>query len=323
MKVVRVEICSHFWVLWKQSSRLLINVGILRLLLLALAFFYLLIIIYSVSSKEKYIYYIVGCWEFILISIQVKRTDRKFLYINMDYDRFVCAIENIVLSLPLFICMILHAYWGNTLFVLLTAFLIGFVQVNYKKSHNKTLNTCIQKKIPNEAYEWKAGVRRSLFWLIPIWLIGFVGSYFIIVGCISIFLIGLIVFDFYREGECWQMLISQQKSARKFLFFKIKQHLVLFILLILPIVGMLLVFNPERWYVPIVEVIALLGIHLYSIVLKYAYYSHHKVPLNSILRIMGLIIGLNPFTAPLLYVFSVYLFAKASTNLNLYLHDYN
>lgn len=297
--------------------------GIFRLLLVVMAFFYLCVVVYAVSADETNVYYVAAVWILILLSVQLKRRDRKFLYIHTNYDRLLCAVENMALSAPVLSCLLLHGWWWYALGVSVTAFLTGFMLMRYKKRRRRTGNTWLQRKIPYDAYEWKAGVRQSGFWLASVGAIGFFGAYFSIVGYLSVFLTGLIVFDFYKQPEPWQFILSFRKSAGRFLFFRIGRNLLLFVLLTLPVVATLLAFHPGRWYVPLLEVVLLCGIHLYGIVLKYAYYSHRKVPVYSVPRMLGLIIGLNPFTAPLLWVFSVYLFIKARTNLNFYLHDYH
>lgn len=299
------------------------QLGIFRLLLVAMAFFYLCVVVYAVSGSETNVYYVAGAWVLILLSVQLKRGDRKFLYIHTNYDRLLCVVESIALSVPVLICLLSHVWWSCALSVSVSAFLIGFIPIRLNQRLRKPGNTWLQRKIPHDAYEWKAGVRQSWVWLAPVGAIGILGAYSGIVGYLSIFLTGLIVFDFYRQSEPWQFILSFRKSAARFLLFKIKRNLLFFVLLTLPVVALLLIFHPVRWYVPLLEVVLLSGIHLYGIVLKYAYYSHRKAPAHSVGRIIGLLIGLNPFTAPLLWAFSVYLFAKARTNLNFYLHDYN
>lgn len=317
------EICAHFRMRWKQGCRMAVQLGIFRLLLVAVAFFYLCVVIYMVSAGKTNRYYVAAAWMLILLSVQLKRGDRKFLYLHTSYDRLICAAGNMALSVPILVCLLLHGGWRYAVLIAVTAFLTGFIPMRYRKRRQNVENTWLPRKIPYDAYEWRGGVRQSSFWLASVGAIGLFGACFSVVGYLSIFLTGLIVFDFYRHPEPWPFILSLRKSAGRFLLFKIRRNLLFFVLLTLPVAVLLVVFHPVRWYVPLLEVVLLSGVHLYGIVLKYVYYSHRKAPVRSLSRIMGLIIGLNPFTAPLLWAFTAYLFIKARTNLTFYLHDYN
>lgn len=323
MNVALFEIYTYFRMHWKQTCRIAVQLGMFRLFLVAVAFFYLCVVVYAVSGNETNVCYVAGAWILILLSVQFKRSDRKFLYLHTTYDRLLCAVENVALSAPILVCLLLHGGWRYGGLIAVTAFLTGFIPMHYRKRRKNVENAWLQRKIPYDAYEWKAGVRQSRVWLAAVGAIGLFGACFSVVGYLSIFLTGLIVFDFCRHPEPWPFILSFRKSAGRFLLFKIRRNLLFFVLLTLPVAVLLVVFHPMRWYVPLLEVVVLSGVHLYGVVLKYASYSHRKAPVRSLSRIMGLIIGLNPFTAPLLWAFTAYLFIKARTNLNFYLHDYN
>jgi hypothetical protein len=119
------------------------------------------------------------------------------------------------------------------------------------------------------------------------------------------------------------MLISYQKSANKLLYHKIKRHLLIFSIITLPLIVAFIIFHLELWYIPFIEFVVLLSIHIYCIVLKYAFYSNNVGSVNPVLQMMGIFIGLIPPATPILWILSVFFFSKAKMNLYLYLNDYN
>jgi hypothetical protein len=208
------------------------------------------------------------------------------------------------------------------LYTVLCAFGIGFIDVRLWRQR-KTLNTRLQQYIPSDMYEWKAGIRQYFFFSIIVWLLGLCTSFFVASIPVALFIIGALMFDFYKTNESWQILLSCQKNATEFLCVKMKQHVMFFSLLVLPLVIAFMIFHLEYWYIPVIEFIILLSIHIYCIVLKYAFYSHDRSTVNPILQGTGIIIGLIPVTVPVLWLFSIYFYYKAQSNLYFYLNDYN
>jgi hypothetical protein len=321
MKKSAFEVYSILLLRWKQTYRIALLIGVVRMLILLISSLYLLVVIYTASEKEQNACCMACIWGFVLFFIHVKRADRRFLQIHMHFAQWICGIEYIILSLPITICFLMHQWWLIALSLIVGAFAIGFIKI-WEKRQSKQSNTCMQAYIPHDAYEWEAGVRKYLYAIITVWLFGFCLSFFTPVTPIAIGILGLLIIDFYEENESWQMLISYQKSANRLLYYKLKQHLLLFTILILPLIVTFLLFHPVLWYILFVEYIVILSIHVYSIILKYAFYSHGRSTINYGLLLIGLSVGLIPVTTPLLWIFSVYLFCKACTNLNLYLNDY-
>ena len=68
-----------------------------------------------------------------------------------------------------------------------------------KKLSNR--NTWLQQSIPSECFEWKGGVRQTLFILIPFWVIGLCTSFFIGSVPITLFILGIIPFSFYEPNS--------------------------------------------------------------------------------------------------------------------------
>ena len=315
-------IMIYFLIRWKQTYRTMLQLGIFRLAILLVLCLFVLAVMYEASKQTQNAALISGVWAFLITFIHAKRSDKIFLHINTDSDKLICSIEYFVLSIPLIICLFLHRQWLIAIGLVFFCFGIGFIKINWKKQQ-KTINTRLQQYIPSGMYEWKAGMRQYLFLLVTVWVLGLCTAFFVAGIPVAMFIIGLLIVGFYATNESWQMLLSYQKNAGKLLFYKIKQHTIFYSVLNLPLIILFMIFHHELWYIPVIVFIILLSIHIYCIVLKYAFYSRDRNTVNPIFVMVGLYIGLIPLSTPALWILSVYLFLKARTNLYPYLNDYN
>ena len=306
----------------KQIHRIIAQLAIVRLLILLIACLYLLITVY-VTSKGLQNAILLSCiWMLIIVFIHAKRSDRIFLNINMEFDKLIYGVEYIVLSIPLIICLLLRRQWLTIICLVICILGISSLKINQNKQR-KTLNTHLQQLIPYGMYEWKAGIRQYFFPIAITWLLGLIMAFFFASVPVALFIIGLLIFDFYKINESWQILLSCQRNADKFLYFKIKQHVTLFSIITLPLIVAFMIFHFENWYIVVAEFVILLSVHIYAILLKYAFYSHDRNEVNPVFLMVGLFIGLIPITTLVLWLLSMYIFCKAKKNLIFYLNDYN
>jgi hypothetical protein len=281
-----------------------------------------LAVVYVASEKMQNAAWISAIWTFIIVCIHTKRQDKNFLHINMDLNKLICSIEYVVLSIPLIICLLACRQWLPVIYLVFMVLGMGFIKINLKQQR-KTLNTRLQQYIPSGMYEWKAGTRQYFFPLIIVWILGLCISFFAAGIPVAMLIIGLLIADFYKTNESWQILLSCQKSAVKILYYKIKQHFIVYTIIHLPFFILFMIFHFELWHVFVIEFVILLSIHIFCILLKYAFYSYSKSAVNPVFQMIGIFIGLIPLTTPLLWLFSGYLFMKTRANLYPYLNDYN
>ena len=307
---------------WKQIYRTMLQLDIFRLAIVFVLSLFVFITIYEVSKQIQSSALASGIWTLLIASIQIKRSDKIFLHINMEFDKLIYCFEYLLLSIPFIICLLLHRQWLLAICLVLFCFGISFVKINRKKQQ-KTLNTRLQQYIPSGMYEWKAGVRQYFFILIIVWSLGLCIPFFVASIPITMLIIGVLMFDFYKSNESWQILLSHQKNADKLLSYKIRQHSLFYGILNLPLIILFLIFHPERWYLPVIVFIILLSIHIYCILLKYAFYSDNRSTVNPIFQMIGIFVGLIPLSTPLLWFLSIYLFIRARINLYPYLNDFN
>lgn len=305
----------------KQFLRALAELGIIRILVLIVIITFTVGILLSYLSQSGYVGYISIGFGLIIFSIQLNRKDKIFLKTHFENFKLALFVEYISLSIPILICLLVFKHWIPTSFLLLACFVIPYFNFSYER---RTLNTKIQELIPSDAYEWKSGVRRLFFIILPIWILGVSASFFIGSVPIALFLIGISILNFYEKCEPYEMILASETGAKKFLFKKIKLQTILFSVLALPLVFLFVLFHTKNWYIPIVEYLIFIVLHIYFILTKYAFYEPNiKSMPAQLLSSIGVVAGIVPFLLPIIAILSVRFYIKSIENLNVYLNDYN
>jgi hypothetical protein len=180
----------------------------------------------------------------------------------------------------------------------------------------------INNKIPAAFFEWKSGVRQSIFFLIPLYILAIVFCWFKVLPLLLLWLINSTIASFYSEHESLQILRVHQLGAKPFLHHKLVSHCKLFLLLNLPIVIVNTMFNPSLWYVTIVFLPVQLSLLCFAILYKYASYEpNQKNKANSFIVSLVVVATIIPFLTPIPIIMACRYYYKAVHNLKHYLHD--
>jgi hypothetical protein len=250
--------------------------------------------------------------------IHAKRQDKLFLNIHFKNYKLILLTEYLILSLPVLMVLLYHKYRLICIIHLLLTVSLPFFKFTPK---NKNLNTKIQQLVPKQSFEWKSGLRKNLFIIMPLWIIGMASSFFMPSVPVVLFILGIIFISFYEKAEPLQMLLASEMSSSKYIINKIKFQLTIFSLISFPLIIGFIIFHYDKWYIPAVEYCAFVLIYVFVIISKYAYY---KPGTSS--NIAQLFIALSivvPVFIPFLGLLSIYYYFKAKKNLNTYLNDYN
>lgn len=305
----------------KQFLRVLAELGVTRILVLLVLIVFIGGILFTYISQSVYVGYISIGFGLLIVSIQLNRKDKIFLKTHFENYKLALFVEYTILSIPIIICLLLYQHWIHTSSLFLAFFVVTNFTFNYEK---RTLNTKIQALIPFDAYEWKSGVRRLFFVIIPIWTLGVSTSFFIGSVPIALFLIGISILNFYEKCEPYEMILASETGAKNFLFKKIKLQTILFSILALPLIFLFFLFHTENWYIPIVEFLIFIVLHIYFILTKYAFYEPNIKSMPAQLwSSIGVVAGIVPFLLPVIAILSVRFYIKSIENLNVYLNDYN
>ncbi|MGZ2369606.1 hypothetical protein ACXR6G_07450 [Ancylomarina sp. YFZ004] len=306
---------------FKQVYREIKGIGLFRVIFLAGLLVFLGFILFKQTEILPNVYYFSGIYLSVIVLIQLIRHDKLFLKSHFNNYKLICLTEYSILTIPLLLCLIYHSHWLLIFISFLSLFLIANLDFKVKP---RDLNTKIQQCIPYDCFEWKGGLRKFFLFIVPLWIISLTTSFFIGSVPIAIFILGLVPFGFYEKSEPYQMILAYEMSTRRFLFHKISLQIILFSVITIPLVLTFMFFHYEHWYIPIVEYIIFISLHIYFILAKYAFYEpNSKSPITVIFGSIGATAIFIPFLLPVVWLLSVWFYIKSTNKLNLYLNDYN
>lgn len=306
---------------FKQILRELKNIGIFRMLILVSFVFFFGYILYVQTTLSPNKYYAAGVYFLVITYIHIMRKDYDFLNVNFDNFRQIYIVEYIVFSAPLLIFLAV-----NLEFLVISAYVLLLTPLSFihLKKRKRTLNSKIQRFIPDDAIEWKAGLRKTFFIFIFLWFLGIVFSFYVGTVPVVIFILGILPISFFEYCEPVEMIVVFEKSSKNFLKRKIKQQFVIFSIIIIPLMIAFLLFNIEYWYVAFIEYFVLSTIHIYFVVIKYSFYEpNSKASASQVFSVLGSTSILFPVLLPLIWVMTFYFYLKAKQKLNFYLDDFN
>ncbi len=304
----------------KQIYRGIIGVGLIRFIFLVGLVVFLGFALYIKSSDKVTSQYIGAGFLFLIMLIHFKRGDKLFLKSHFSNYKTLMLAEYIILSIPVLCCFFIHKQW--VAISQLTGLLI-IINIDLK-ARNSNLNTKLQELIPDDAFEWKAGIRKQFFIIVPIWIIAALTSFFIGSVPIAIFILGITILSFFEKCEPYQILLSFELNATKLLMLKVKRLLQLFSIIIIPLLILFIVFNPDKWYIPVTEYFIFCSLLVYTIMTKYAFYEPNiKSSAAQIYVAIGALGGIIPVFLPVVWLLTILFYSKSVNNLNFFLDDYN
>ena len=305
----------------KQLSRIIAELGIFRAIFLFGLICFGLLAMFLKLDEESYQEIIVGVIALSILSVHLKRKDKQFIKIHTPKPYAIFLTEYILLSLPLLIALIYYELWVFVLAYFLFLIAIPFIRISAKAS---SINSGLQKIIPDSNFEWKAGIRKNLILFVGVWFFGLITSFFVASVPIAIFILGVMVLSFYEKSESIQVLLANELSSGKFLAGKIRNHLIIFAVTIAPLFLSFIIFNPQYYYIPLIEFLIFVTLLVYTILLKYAFYQpHNKSGATGIFSMIGIICIFIPVFIPVVLLLSIKFLFQAVNNLNFYLNDFS
>ena len=304
----------------KQLYRSLKDIGLLRFILLIAIITFLISALFIKSADYTNALYISLGFNLLILIIHIKRKDKLFLKSHFTNYKTLILAEYIILSAP-----VIAALLTNSQFKPLIIFISIALTINIdSKPQSRSYNSWLQRLIPNDSLEFKAGVRRYLIILTTIWTAGIAASFYTATVPVIMFIIGIIILSFYEQCEPLQILTSYELSAKKLMVLKIKRHIQIYTIVMMPLVILFTIFNHTLWYIVATEFFVLLTLHIYAITVKYALYKPNiKSQAAQTLVAIGAIGALIAPLLPLTIIMGIRFYIKSINNLNQYLNDYN
>lgn len=306
---------------FKQIYRDASGLGLFRSIVAGGLIIFLLMALFTNISKPGLGGWITAGYLVSILIIHVKRPDKRFLKVNVANHHGILFFEYVLLAIPLLVCQLYLHYFEVAAITILALVVIPFTGFSIQR---KGLNNRFIRAIPDEAFEWKSGVRRYFIFMAMVWLVGIFASNYVGSVPVAIVLLGLVMVNFYEYGEPLPILMSQELEANKFLFRKILIVQAIFSVVLLPLIIAFFIFHPELWFIPVIEYVLISFILWYAILLKYAFYKpNQQLIAGQIFTAIGAMSLFLPFLIPLLWILSVRFYFKSITNLKSYLDDFN
>lgn len=305
-----------------QAKRSVIALGLFRLVFFALMVFMLAFAIFKgLLTTEENPWMVGAVLLFLLLFIQIRRRDKTFLRIHFDDCRYILMVQYLVLAVPVLFFIIYYQNWFALLVLAIGIFLIPFIDIKLKF---KYVNSFILKWIPDVLFEWKAGLRKTLPLIVLAFISGLGFSSFTGSVPLSIFVLGVIPLTYFEKGEPVQMLLAPELPVGKLILTKFKWHAWIFTVLCIPLIAAFMVFHIQLWYIVAVEFILFITLHLYNLILKYAFYTpNEKAAATGPFAAFGAVGIIIPVLLPIVWVLMIWLYLRAKANLKPYLYDYS
>jgi len=295
--------------------------GLFRSIVAAGLIIFLFMALFTYISKPGLGAWITAGYLVSILTIHIRRPDKQFLKINIANHRTVFFFEYILLSIPLLFCQI---YFGFIVWVGITLASLLSIPFFHGSFQRKGLNNRLIKAIPNEAFEWKSGVRKYFFFMATVWLIGIFASTYVGSVPVAIVLLGLVMINFYEYGEPLPILMSQELGIKQLLFRKIAVAQTILSFILIPLALAFNFFHPDLWFIPFIEYVLISFILWYAILLKYAFYRpNQQLIAGQVFITIGAMSLFLPFLIPLNWVLTVRFYFKSLANLKSYLDDFN
>ncbi|MCF8364192.1 MAG: hypothetical protein K9H16_00315 [Bacteroidales bacterium] len=305
----------------KQLKRLLETLGIFRFLVVLGGGAGLLLAFFTFLSHSENMEIAAGGIFILLFFLQIQRKDKIFLKINFYQFRKILFFQYLLFSTPVLGFLIYFQKWY--LLIILFTGLVILPFINFKIKI-KNLNTGIQQWLPDTSFEWKAGLRINFLLIALTWIGGVVFSFMVGAVPLALLILGILPLKFYENGEPLSMLIASEKSPERLILEKFKNHVAIFSILSLPLVLMFIIFHHGLWYIVAIEFVVFLSLHLYFILLKYAFYQPGQKPggveLFSGIGVVGVVL---PIFLPIVWLLCIRFYFKSKSNLKQYLHDFD
>lgn len=306
------------YIRWRQGQRELndlkwysVVVGLLLLLLVALS-----------GSLHKDAWtaaaQLATLWLYCL-TIHFNRGDKAFLRLHLKDSYREMYAEYFVFSLPFAVGVLFTGHWYYFfIYQGLVAIIPLVPSASFLGSQPRL--RLISRFVGSSDFEYLSGIRKSVFLLLPQYLLALIFSWLYVVPLVLIWLMTITFSSFYFECEPLDVLRSSKKPAPRFLRAKIVSHLKYLLVLYVPVLVVNTLFHPGFWYVNIIFLLLQCSLLAFAITLKYSCYRPNEGLYRN--RIVLSIVALGavlPYFLPVPLLLTAVYYKKALRNLNQFL----
>jgi len=220
-------------------------------------------------------WFVAACSVAVLASVHSARGDERFLRIAGVAHRRLFAAEYFVLCLPFSVPLLLSAgphlaAVGPVSAALLAILPAGLVPPFAAQRAQR--RSPVALPLPDTAFEWLAGIRRTGFWLILLYLAAALLSHRFEPLLVVLMLVVLTPVAFYQDGEGSTLVEVFALPPGAFLRHKIGRSIMLLWALAAPVVVLSMLRHPSLWYAPLTVLLLGSFVIATAILVKYTFY---------------------------------------------------
>ena len=303
---------------FKQFYRAISEVGLIRMILV-LPFVAIIILGIMEGLLKQGMWSAFGFFTFIIASIHFNRKDKHFLEVTHNQVFTIYFVEYLLISLPI---IAWFAYENAWLQIIVTLILVGILPLlNWTYIHQNAKAWLRFPAFMTKDFEWMLGIRKNIGYIIPLYMLGLILSYFFTVSVLAVLLLlAIITTTFYlEEGETRNFLYLYADSPNNLMRLKVIRAIGLFLFFTTPLSVAFLIFYPQYWYLLLAVLAISSVIQLTSVTLKYTTYqpkaSNQR---NAFLLGFLLMCWLTPFLQPVPLLMTITYYRKAINRLRSY-----
>ena len=231
--------------------------------------------LFAVSADATGRWFVAACSVAVLLGVHTARRDERFLRVAGVAHRRLFAAEYLLLCLPFSVPLLFSAAphlaaVGPVCAVLLSRVPAGLVPSFVAQRAQR--RSPVSLPLPQTAFEWLAGIRRSGVWLAILYLAAALLSRHVEALLVLMVVIVLTPTAFYQDGEGGSLVEVFARSPAAFLRHKIARSLVLLWALAAPVAVLAVIRHPALWYVALIVITLGSFVLATTVLVKYAFY---------------------------------------------------
>ncbi|MBK8522502.1 MAG: hypothetical protein IPL54_17150 [Chitinophagaceae bacterium] len=302
----------------RQIKREADSLGLYLVIFIAIAIILSFVSYIQYQNNQK-AWYVVGVLSIICFAIQYNRKDKQFIYKQLDKPHFQIFLEYIILTLPFSITCLFTKNWLCLPVLVSVLTCIPYLKFQFKHTavfkHLSTL-------LPASNFEWLSGIRKQFIPFISLYLLALAFCWVRILPLFLLWLLTIIISSFFLENEPVHILREGNKTAKKFLWGKMKINIkYILILYLLPVI-INAIFVREFLIITLLFIPVQIALVCFAVNLKYCTYKPQTNQFgNNVAFSIVAMLAAMPYFLPIPVILAIIYFYKAESNLKIYLHD--
>jgi hypothetical protein len=249
----------------------------------------------------------------------INRRDKSFILHSMYKPRLQIYFQYVVYTFPITMPALFVGRFEIFLSSLVLLIPLPFIDFITKQ---KARLIWLSRILDPLDIEWIAGLRSKGVMILLFLIAAYIFSSYPIVSLVFLWVIGLILVQFYDHCESLDILRSGCISARRFLFLKFNRHVIYILILYIPVCLLNSLFHPEHVLLNVFFILMQCAMLAYAIFSKYSGYvpNSRAIEHNMTLSLVS-VAGVLPYLFPLPFFAALETYGRAKRNLEYYFND--